>query len=547
MAYPSTLDTFSGTATQGTSLLTSPDHAADHRTLGSAANALEQKLGVGVGTPKADYALIGQGNGTSTWGTVWNNANLGTPIITGGTITSATLTTVSMVSGTIGTGVTGFAKPFVTVGTSEADYITDGTADEVQIQDAIASLGTVGGEVYIKSGTYTLSWHLDSSGLIPWVNYYCVDVPSNVHITGAGVANTYLQTDAFTVGTFGGEIFYTTESGRSNIKIENMTLAVPSYATADASNAAGFISVGCSNITLRDLSMINGGWAIRGGTYSYSTATKVLTTDSRYATVENVRTTNGLGSNAVVCANDIFIKNCQFLSWADDPFLISTGGQNIIFEDCLFDGESQTSDGSSTAGLYILNDAAVSAELDIIKNITIKNCTIKNWNLPAGNCRGISIALSRDILIDGNLIENVKEIGIDNSAQSSKNITIVNNTIRQNGSDGIAFRSAANCTTFSLLIANNRIYNNGAGSGIGISAYSSDSGGTLSGITVIGNEVYDNAATAKMNQGIIIYGGGSGTATNGVFVGNNTHDLSGTLGLVSGFGTAIKTGNLGGW
>ena len=44
--------------------------------------------------------------------------------------------------------------------------------------------------------------------------------------------------------------------------------------------------------------------------------------------------------------------------------------------------------------------------------------------------------------------------------QSSKNITIVNNTIRQNGSDGIAFRSAANCTTFSLLIANNRIYNN---------------------------------------------------------------------------------------
>ena len=74
MAYPSTLDTFSGTTAQGTSLLTSPDHAADHRTLGSAASALEQKIGVGVGTPKANYALIGQGNGTSTWGTVWNNA-----------------------------------------------------------------------------------------------------------------------------------------------------------------------------------------------------------------------------------------------------------------------------------------------------------------------------------------------------------------------------------------------------------------------------------------------------------------------------------------
>jgi hypothetical protein len=85
MAFPTSLDTFPGTVAQGTSLISSPDHASDHRTLGSAAYALEQKLGIGSGTPTANKVLIGSGNGTSIWGTEWDNAILGTPTI--GTIT----------------------------------------------------------------------------------------------------------------------------------------------------------------------------------------------------------------------------------------------------------------------------------------------------------------------------------------------------------------------------------------------------------------------------------------------------------------------------
>lgn len=50
MAYPTSLDTFLGTTAAGTSLLTSPDHALDHRTLGSAAAAIETVLGTTAGT-----------------------------------------------------------------------------------------------------------------------------------------------------------------------------------------------------------------------------------------------------------------------------------------------------------------------------------------------------------------------------------------------------------------------------------------------------------------------------------------------------------------
>lgn len=46
--------------------------------------------------------------------------------------------------------------PGITVGTSDADFITDGTDDDVQIQEAIDSLGAGGGTVFLKQGTYTI-------------------------------------------------------------------------------------------------------------------------------------------------------------------------------------------------------------------------------------------------------------------------------------------------------------------------------------------------------------------------------------------------------
>jgi hypothetical protein len=49
-------------------------------------------------------------------------------------------------------------KIYVTVGYSDADYITDGVADDVQIQAAITQVaGEGGGVVFIKEGTYNIS------------------------------------------------------------------------------------------------------------------------------------------------------------------------------------------------------------------------------------------------------------------------------------------------------------------------------------------------------------------------------------------------------
>lgn len=48
-------------------------------------------------------------------------------------------------------------EPFITVGSSKADFITTGTADNVVIQAAINSLSSSGGTVFIKAGSYTLA------------------------------------------------------------------------------------------------------------------------------------------------------------------------------------------------------------------------------------------------------------------------------------------------------------------------------------------------------------------------------------------------------
>ncbi len=80
--------------------------------------------------------------GIDTYGTL--------PIAEGGTnaITAAAART------SLGT----HAKSYFVVGSSDADYITDGTADNVEIQQAIAAADSAGGgTVYIKKGTYPLA------------------------------------------------------------------------------------------------------------------------------------------------------------------------------------------------------------------------------------------------------------------------------------------------------------------------------------------------------------------------------------------------------
>ena len=88
-------------------------------------------------------------------------------------------------------------RPFVIVGTSDADYITDGTADEVQVQAAIDSLSSTGGTVYLQKGTYAFAAPVVISGNLT------LDNTKSITIIGDGqestVINVATNVDGFTL------------------------------------------------------------------------------------------------------------------------------------------------------------------------------------------------------------------------------------------------------------------------------------------------------------------------------------------------------------
>jgi hypothetical protein len=102
MSFPSSIDAPDITM-QGGSFVAINDHAQDHRLLGSAVIQLENKVGIGAGSASLNQILVGQGAGTATWGTVWNQANLGSMTATGGTITGQIQNDGTIANGVYGT------------------------------------------------------------------------------------------------------------------------------------------------------------------------------------------------------------------------------------------------------------------------------------------------------------------------------------------------------------------------------------------------------------------------------------------------------------
>lgn len=115
---------------------------------------------------------------------------------------------VMVVGGGVLTPTTGQYKTVLTVGSSNADYITTGTNDDVQMQNAINAVSLAGGgQVLIKAGTYSMtngititSSNVEVIGqgmatLLQFSNNASPTTPnaSMVSITGTGVIENHLK------------------------------------------------------------------------------------------------------------------------------------------------------------------------------------------------------------------------------------------------------------------------------------------------------------------------------------------------------------------
>ena len=185
ITFPSSLDSF--TNPQATDVTGVVDHALQHRNANDAIEALEAKVG-------ADSS-------TST-------------------------TSLDYKSG---------IKPYVIVGSSYADYITDGTADDVQIQAAINSL-TSGGTVFIKQGTYKIAAK--------------VTIPSNVTILGSGWATILYSENASNITLLENS---DTTSGNSNIIVRDLQINMNRANNTTATNIGAIKLWSCSDSKIENL------------------------------------------------------------------------------------------------------------------------------------------------------------------------------------------------------------------------------------------------------------------------------------------------------
>lgn len=153
MPYPTAIDTFGTPA--GTSTLSSPDHALEHRTIGSAVGTIEQVLGTTAGTGVLKNFSAGKLAVYDNGGTL-NNAIVGTPRITGGTASSFIVGTSTFQGGTVANALIGTSttqggtannqvvgSPSITGGTTTGQLINTATLGTPTVQGTIAVSGTV--------------------------------------------------------------------------------------------------------------------------------------------------------------------------------------------------------------------------------------------------------------------------------------------------------------------------------------------------------------------------------------------------------------------
>jgi len=393
-------------------------------------------------------------------------------------------------------------KTVLTVGFSNADYICDGTADNVQIQAAIDDLNTAGGGVIlIKTGTYNLSDR--------------VNFNNNIHITGEGETTIInLVADLNNEGAF-------ESNQKSDISIENLKI---SYTGATSIYYASGIYFKRSNrIKIKNLYIT--GFGRDGITIGNAAGDNDPSHYCQDALIENNYIKDN-GKNSGVSGNGISITH------AKNVYIIN----NTIDDFSLF--------GIDLEGSYLVNIA-------VSKN----NITCSGISAPTGRQgSGISIQLiaaggayveqMENIIVSENNISNLALthstyssvlIGIiylanSGSASQAKNIVVCHNQIYNISGISVSGIIGIGYMEGELLIHHNQIdilSGSTAGNGIDIRTVSTN-------IPFSRSDITDNTITSVSHIGVTIndVAGGTGDGVSYTVISQNRIKSAGTYGVV---------------
>ncbi|MCH7745526.1 MAG: right-handed parallel beta-helix repeat-containing protein [Chloroflexi bacterium] len=364
---------------------------------------------------------------------------------------------------------------------ASADYVCDGTADDVQIQAALDALPSQGGKVLLSEGTFTIA--------------AAVNVPSNSTLSGSGY-NTRLNrtTSGDVVNAIG-----SSGTHLKNIVVEGMRVTGPSVVGAQVAGVG-------IDLDYNDYSVIRYCWVSGFGSggdeggvrLRHAVACRVV--DNYLSASKNGCVTGLSGSVDFPEADRCEISRNVVYDNFDDG-LHSQQSARIVYNNNICYGNGE-------AGIDVLGDDG-----DIITGNHCYNNT--GPGIEAGNSTATGSPDSGHT-ITGNVCNNNTTNGIL-LGNNCDFISVIGNTVRDNASHGIQIGGNAGKVVQHCNVTGNVCENN------------------VDGIRLVNNAdenlVQANVCRANTGRGIYIVDAGIGSPTNNVLMdnkasGNTTADIA---------------------
>lgn len=312
-----------------------------------------------------------------------------------------------------------------------ADYVCDGTADEVEINTALA-LMTNGGVLILLPGTFYLAGDITISYPYTTIEGSC-RVGTSISAGGYSIRNNgndYVVLSDFTFSSNSGttQMIYFTNTDNciiSNIVINNTTTNKDSI----------FFETSASNNLIENCNITN-------SSVSPSAAIYFPTTGSNNKIINNTVDGNSiLNKSCIVCGTDNSIITHNYCFDSLSGGISNTADYNIITENII---KNIGNDGIYNTGMYcnISNNV-----LDDINNYSIENTGLQTN------------------IIGNNITSNSLSSGSRNINNTANYVTILNNNCR-NAEDYGIYNSGTDCNIddnlVNTVVSNSGIYNSGA-------------------------------------------------------------------------------------
>lgn len=321
------------------------------------------------------------------------------------------------------------AKFTITVGTTgDAGYVTDGVADEVQINAAINAVNTAGGGVVLlQTGTFTTA--------------ASIVLKSNVTLIGSGMNKTIItgaSTDYSLVNT---PKSTTSKNVYSNITVSNLTLK---------SNYGTCLSI--NNTTNVIVSIVE--------FYFVSTTPIRQTLFTQHC--QNVLVYSCYAHDYT--GNGLSVTSTDYFNISNNIIVGGTNGDDGIDVDFDF---LDTSAIPSNYGTVVGNTVRTigrgnGIRIENSNSVTVSGNTVDGVTSTASIAAGIIVNstttnVATAISVTGNTVTNCVPSGISTSGNNMTNISIVGNTITNSGQNGGSVRGGIIINSAGVLVSQNII------------------------------------------------------------------------------------------